>query len=109
MRHNGKFQYAAIPIAEQDPNTGFYKESGEEVWMEGCRCQIDKSIPAKQIVGSDGQMFQYTYDVLLFEADFKGELGIGMNVRLIFDNGKEDEMTIQGIDETNGRYIEIWG
>ena len=109
MRHNGKFQYAAIPIAEQDPNTGFYKESGEEVWMEGCRCQIDKSIPAKQIVGSDGQMFQYTYDVLLFEADFKGELGIGMNVRLIFDNGKEDEMTIQGIDYTNGRYIEIWG
>lgn len=109
MRHNGKFQYAAIPIAEQDPNTGFYKESGEEVWMEGCRCQIDKSIPAKQIVGSDGQMFQYTYDVLLFEADFKGELGIGMNVRLIFDNGKEDEMTIQGIDDTNGRYIEIWG
>lgn len=109
MRHNGKIQYAAIPIAEQDPNTGFYKESGEEVWMEGCRCQIDKSIPAKQIVGSDGQMFQYTYDVLLFEADFKGELGIGMNVRLIFDNGKEDEMTIQGIDDTNGRYIEIWG
>lgn len=109
MRHNGKFQYATIPVAEQDSTTGFYKASGEEVWMEGCSCQIDKSIPAKQIVGSDGQLFQYTYDVLLFETDFKGELGIGMKLRLMFDNGKEDEIVIQGIDDTNGRYIEIWG
>ena len=64
MRCNGTFRYTALAGGEKDEDTGFITGS-EPIWEEGMECQIDKSIPAKQVVGTDGQIYAYTYDVFI--------------------------------------------
>ena len=108
MRTNGTFKYSILQEAVQDPETGFYQEQDNTEWQKGCECQIDKSIPAKQYVGTDGITYAYTYDVFI-PKHFKGDLSIGTKIMLVFDDGGTDEFSIQGIDNLNRRYIEIWG
>lgn len=108
-RHNGTFKYKTIQEPERDPTTGFLTPAtGTSEWVQGCECQIDKSIPAKQIMGVDGQVHAYTYDVFI-PKHFKGVLSVGTHIQLISESGVVDEFTIKGIDDLNRRYIEIWG
>lgn len=108
MRQNGTFSYRPVGYAEVDPTTGYFRKSAEASVVPGCRCQIDKSIPAKQVIGADGQSYAYTYDVFVFRMDFNGELSIGDTVSITSEEGWSDEFTIRGID-INRKYIEIWG
>ncbi|CCY36256.1 putative uncharacterized protein [Alistipes sp. CAG:831] len=76
--------------------------------MDGCECQIETFVPAKQKIGTDGQMHQYTYDVLIPKC-FKGNLDIATPVQITSEDGKVAVFEIQGVDNLNRRYIEIWG
>ena len=42
--------------ATRDEATGFYTDDDAPVWVKGCECQVEKFIPAKQRLGTDGQM-----------------------------------------------------
>ena len=111
MKTNGTFKY--IPIqdsATKDTKTGWTKYSDGDTggWIDGIECQIDRSIPAKQIIGTDGQMHAYTYDVFIPKY-FDVELTIGVKIQVIGEDGNSDEFTIQGVDSFNRKYIEIWG
>lgn len=108
MKRNGIFNYRPVGNSEIDPTTGYFRKGTEPAFVRGCECQIDKSIPAKQIIGADGQKYAYTYDVFFFRIDFKGELSIGDTVEVISEDGYRDEFTIRGID-INRKYIELWG
>lgn len=107
-RNNGTFNYTICQEAQMDPETGFYSASGTSEWIKGCECQIEKSMPAKQIIGSDGRVYAYTYDVFI-PRHFRGELAIGAKVQVICENGVTDEFTIHGVDNLNRKYIEVWG
>lgn len=63
-RINGTFRYTALPLeATRNEATGFYTDDDAPVWVKGCECQVEKFIPAKQRLGTDGQMYSYTFDV----------------------------------------------
>ena len=62
MRTNGTFEYKPVGSVQTDPKTGFAIPNDKAPFLKGCECQIDKSIPAKQVVGTDGQIYAYTYD-----------------------------------------------
>ena len=108
-RINGTFRYTALPLeATRNEATGFYTDDDAPVWVKGCECQVEKFIPAKQRLGTDGQMYSYTFDVFL-PSYFEGDLSIGARVEVTLERGGVDEFTISGIDDTNPKYIEIWG
>lgn len=107
-RINGTFNYMVIQESQRNAETGFYSGGESSGFLTGCECQIDKSIPAKQVIGTDGQTYTYTYDVFIPKY-FKGELSVGAKVQLIMEDGAVDEFTIQGIDNCNRKYIELWG
>lgn len=109
MRYNGTFKYKEIQEEQIDPNTGFIvSEPQNGDWIDGCECQIETFVPAKQKIGTDGQMHQYTYDVIIPKC-FNGNLDIATPVRVISEDGKVSMFEIQGVDNLNRRYIEIWG
>lgn len=109
-RYNGTFNYTSIQSTQEDPDTGFYStsETSASAWAKGCECQIERSIPARQIIGADGQMYAYTYDVFI-PRHFRGELAIGARMQVVSEDGVIDEFTIQGVDSLNRKYIEVWG
>ncbi len=106
-RNNGTFKYKAIQEGQRDPQTGFIT-GGNSEWLDGCECQIDKSIPAKQVIGTDGQIYTYSYDVFI-PKHFRGDLAVGAQFQVTSEEGVTDEFTIQGIDDMNRKYIEVWG
>lgn len=108
MRINGTFNYALAQGPQRDPETGFFTGSAAPDFVAGCECQIEKSIPARQMVGEDGQIFSYTYDVFI-PRHFKGELAIGTVIQVIPDGGAVDEFSVLGVDDCNRKYIEVWG
>lgn len=111
-RYNGIFFYdSPISRQERDEATGFYNGSVATIpnMIEGGDCQLEKSIPAKQVIGTDGQVFTYSYTVFLPKHSFKGELEIGTKVQVQTEYGTVEEFTIIGIDNLNRRYIEVWG
>lgn len=108
MRTNGTFDYKPVGSVQTDPTTGFVIGADDTPFLKGCDCQIDKSIPAKQVIGTDGQMYAYNYDVFIPKY-FNGELAIGCTVRITSENGGTDEFTVEGLDDMNRKYIEIWG
>lgn len=108
MRINGTFEYKPIGNVQTDPTTGFVVSADDTLFLKGCECQIDKSIPAKQVVGTDGQTYAYNYDVFIPKY-LNGELAIGCTVRVTSENGTTDEFSVLGIDDMNRKYIEVWG
>lgn len=106
-RNNGTFRYTALKEGQRDPKTGFITAGASE-WLDGCECQIDKSIPAKKVIGTDGQIYTYTYDVFI-PKHFNGFLVVGAQFQITSEEGVTDEFTIQGIDDMNRKYIEVWG
>lgn len=109
MRTNGTFEYKPVGSVQTDPTTGFViPNDNSTAFLQGCECQIDKSIPAKQVVGTDGQTYAYTYDVFIPKY-FNGELAIGCTVRVTSESGTTDEFSVLGIDDMNRKYIEVWG
>lgn len=108
-RNNGTFKYKEIQEEQRDPNTGFIvSEPQTGDWINGCECQIETFVPAKQRIGTDGQVHYYTYDVLIPKC-FKGALDIATPVQLTSEDGDVSEFLIQGVDNLNRKYIEIWG
>lgn len=107
MRCNGTFRYTALAGGEIDEDTGFVTGS-EPIWIDGCECQIDKSIPATNYVSADGQAFSYNYDVFI-DKSFESEISIGSEVEVTFEDGSTESFTVQGIDNANRKYLEIWG
>lgn len=109
MRYNGKFQYKLSTEAVRDPKTGLYASEGENDWQPGCECQIDNVVPAKHFIGTDGQEYTYNYNVFI-PTWFDGrKLAIGTKIKVIGENGFEDEFEIKSIDTLNRKYIELWG
>lgn len=106
-RYNGTFKYKQLGELTRGAN-GFYTPGADGDWLPGCECQIDKQIPAKQKIGTDGQMHAYTYDVFISK-HFNGTLELNAQVQITCEDGSCDEFTIQGIDNLNRRYIELWG
>lgn len=109
MRYNGKFQYKQISQAAMDPETGLYSSEGETEWQPGCECQIDNVVPAKHFIGTDGQEYTYNYNVFIPKYFDVSKLAIGTPIKVIGENGFEDEFEIQSIDPLNRKYIELWG
>nr|DAF67748.1 MAG TPA: hypothetical protein [Caudoviricetes sp.] len=108
MRINGSFKYKTLSQVVKDPETGLRYSSGGSDWQPGCECQIDKQIPAKQVIGTDGQAYTYSYDVFIPKY-FRGELVVGAAIQLYGEDGSVDEIQIKGIDNLNRKYIEVWG
>lgn len=114
MKTNGTFNYKPIQNTEiKDPKTGWktFGNSGIDEWLAGCGCQISRSIPAKQVLGTDGQMHSYSFDVFIPKY-FPGAdlLVIGANIQVVSEDGiTTDEFTIQGVDPYNRKYVELWG
>ena len=108
-RFNGTFRYQVFQDVQRDPVTGLYTPTGPpNSWHDGFECQIEKSIPARQMLGSDGQMHTYTYDVFIPKYP-SIELALGMSIEVTSEDGVKDVFTIQGIDDLNRKYIELWG
>ena len=108
-RYNGTFRYNALTSErERDPETGFVTSGSVSDWIEGCECQIDKSIPAKEYRGSDGQVFTYTYDLFIYR-QFDHEITIGSEIEITLEDGSTDTFTVQGVDNSNRKYLELWG
>ena len=108
-RYNGTFRYRNDQEPQKDAKTGFYTGGGKGEWTDGCRCQIDKHIPAKQIMGVDGQMHAYTWDLFIQRPYDGTDLRIGTDIEVTMEDGTQDVFTIQGVDNQNRRYIELWG
>ncbi|MCM1220399.1 MAG: hypothetical protein NC548_38535 [Lachnospiraceae bacterium] len=109
MKFNGSFNYKQAGDAQVDPTTGFYDNGDDTAFVKGCECQIDVSIPAKTMIGTDGQTYAYTYDVFIPKY-FRGELAKGDTIQLVGADGREiDTITIMGVDTLNRKYIEVWG
>lgn len=107
-RVNGKLSYSTVSDPIKDPVTGFLQPGGGSEWVDGIECQLDKQAPAKQILGTDGQMHAYTYDVFIKDMRVKGKLNIGTECKVITEDGNLEEFTVTGVDETR-KYIELWG
>jgi hypothetical protein len=112
MKTNGIFRYKVNQKTEtKDAKTGWVTYGdGSGEWLDGCECQIDRSIPAKHIIGTDGQTYEYNYDVFIpkYFPDLD-KLMIGGEIQVIGEDGNSDEFTIQGIDSFNRKYMELWG
>lgn len=108
MRINGTFRYRPLSECGKDPVTGFPMPTQAQDYKDGGCCQIDKSIPAKHIIGADGQVNVYNYDVFIPRC-FDGGLAVGVEVQVVGEDGSVDKFTIQGVDNLNRKYIEIWG
>jgi hypothetical protein len=106
-RNNGTFKYKAIRQSERDEN-GFYQSDTDSEWLEGCECYIEKSSPARQLIGTDGQVFTYSYEVYIPKY-FKGELNLTSRLKLFGEDGSEDEISVIGIDSLNRKTTIVWG
>ena len=107
-RNNGLFRYKTVNVPIMNPDTGFYDTSVDSGWIDGCECQIETFVPAKQKIGVDGQVFSYTYEVFIPKY-FNVRLDITSQIQLVGDNGDTDEITILGVDNYNRKYIALWG
>lgn len=110
MRINGKFLYQSLSQVARDPETGLYSSDDGSDWQPGCECQIDNVVPAKHFIGTDGQEYTYNYNVFIPKHFFGvGDLAIGVLIKVIGENGIEDEFEIKSLDLLNRKYIELWG
>lgn len=108
-RLNGTFRFRNAQEPERDPQTGFLSEADEGEWTDGGRCQIGKNIPARQVIGTDGQEHTYTYDLFVPRPWHGGDLQIGTEIEVTMGDGGTDVFTALGVDNLNRRYIEVWG
>lgn len=109
MRFNGTFTCRTNAEPTVDPETGFMVKGSPLPSQRGCECQIEHSIPARQIIGTDGQKITYTYDVFIPKY-YNGDISIGDVVELMDSKGNLLEtISVLGVDTLNRKYIEVWG
>lgn len=108
-RLNGTFRFRTPEEPRRDPNTGFLQGGEMGEWVDGGRCQIDKYIPAKQVIGTDGMSHTYTYDLFVPRPFHDADFRIGTEVEVTMEDCSTDSFIIQGVDNANRRYIELWG
>ncbi len=107
-RYNGSFRYKMVTVPVRDPDTGFYTPVLDSGWIDGCECQIETFVPARQKIGVDGQVITYTYEVFI-PKHFTGVLTLTARMQLIGEDGNTDEITIMGVNNFNRKYIAVWG
>lgn len=107
-RYNATFKHKQLGTLTKGAN-GFYTQSQDGGdWIPGCECYVEKSIPAKQRIGTDGQIFTYTYEVFI-PKHYRGILELNAPFSIQMEDGTDDEFSILGIDNLNRRSIIIWG
>ena len=110
-RMNATFRYRNPTEPTKDENTGFVTGGSQSSeWVDGGRCQLDKSVPARQVIGTDGQMHSYTYDLFIPRPFHDASnLTIGTEVEVTMEDGTVDQFTSDGVDNQNRKYVELWG
>lgn len=109
MKINGHFRYKPIADVERDKSTGFINTlPNKDLWIDGCECQLDRIIPAKHHVGTDGQEFSYSYDMFIPPHFDSQNLSIGTDIEVTRHDGSVETFTVGSIDRTP-KYIELWG
>ena len=104
---NGKFKYI-IPMSSTVDDDGFRRKASKEEWVEGIEAKLDKFIPAKVSIGTDGISYSYSYN-LFIPKYFKIKLPIGTKILFTDNEGNSEMFTINGVDQMNKRYYEVWG
>lgn len=106
-RINSSFRFRSIHEASSDEN-GFMTPGGVSEWMDGIECYVEIHIPAKQIIGTDGQVFTYNFSVFIPKY-FEGDIEVAQEMELTYDEtGKTEIISIKGVDHLNRKYIEVW-
>ena len=108
-RVNATFKIKSVQQVQKDDD-GFYKPlPNTSEWIDGCECYVEKHIPAKQIIGVDGQVYTYNYTVFI-PKHYNGNLELTQEMQLIYnETGKVETLIIQGVDDANRKHIEVWG
>ncbi len=108
MKINGKFRYKTFG-AVRDNVTGFItNDNASHPWIEGCECQLDRIIPSKHHVGTDGQEYSYSYDMYIPAYYDDQHISIGTEIEVTRHDGSVETFTVGSIDKTP-KYIELWG
>lgn len=107
MRTNATFRYKPVSQGGVDDD-GHVMPGTSTNWVDGIECYVEIHIPAKQIIGVDGQVFNYNYSVFIPKF-FEGSFSVTGEMELTYDeSGEEEIITIKGVDHLNRKYIEVW-
>lgn len=108
-RINATFKHKSIQQVVKDSDGFFDPTPNTSEWINGIECYVEKHIPAKQIIGVDGQVFTYNFTVFI-PKHYKGKLEITQEMQLVYnETGKVETLIILGVDDANRKYIEVWG
>ena len=69
--------------------------------------QAERVVPARHLIGTDGQEFAYSYEVFM-PRNYSSVLEIGDTLELTFDTGHTATAPIVGIDITNKKTLVVW-
>ncbi len=106
-RINSTFRYRSIHEASTDEN-GYQIPGSVGEWIDGIECYVEIHIPAKQVIGVDGQVFTYNFSVFIPKY-FEGDIDVAQEMELTYDEtGKTEIISIKGVDNLNRKYIEVW-
>ena len=106
-RINATFRYKSAQDTSTDDD-GYIVPGLDSDWAEGIECYVEIHIPAKQIIGVDGQVFTYNYSVFIPKY-FDGSLKVTQQMELTYDEDESKEIIIiKGVDHLNRKYIEVW-
>ena len=110
MRYNATFRYNPVQNSGSHDNEGFYDPgSSAPDWIDGIECYVEKHIPAKQVMGIDGQIFTYNYTIYIPKWFDQCKLEVTGTLEITYNEsvGRET-ITIKGVDDINRKNIEIW-
>lgn len=106
MFYNATFRYRKSAQPTRDAN-GFLTDSPAGEFVDGALCQAERVVPAKHLIGTDGQEFVYSYEVFM-PRSYSGTLEIGDMIELTFDTGHVVTSPIVGIDITDKKTLVVW-
>ncbi len=107
MRTNASFRYKTLATDPYKDENGYLQPGTPGAWVNGIECMVEAHLPAKQIMGVDGQLIAGNYSVYI-EKYFEGDLSVAQDVEITFDeSGKTEIANIKGIDLLNRKYIEL--
>ncbi|MBQ6070013.1 MAG: hypothetical protein IJK84_10970 [Bacteroidales bacterium] len=106
MFYNATFRYKKSAQPARDAN-GFLTDSPASEYVDGALCQAERVVPARHLIGTDGQEFAYSYEVFM-PRNYSSVLEIGDTLELTFDTGHTATAPIVGIDITNKKTLVVW-
>lgn len=106
MFYNATFRYKKSAQPTRDAN-GFLTDSPASEYVDGALCQAERVVPARHLIGTDGQEFAYSYEVFM-PRNYSSVLEIGDTLELAFDTGHTATAPIVGLDITNKKTLVVW-